>query len=145
MELDAAPATAVVAVRRFRCVGCAAVIAVVPRDVEPRRHYSRPAIALALALWSMASLPAAEVRRRISPWLITGATAAAEGWVALRRWARAGRAGRLFSCIGRRLRLGGSLRRVAARLAEIALGHAPPALRRAAPEAQVFHGAVTMA
>jgi hypothetical protein len=100
---ETAPVTAIVAVRRYRCVGCGAVIAVVPRDVEPRRHYSRPAIALALGLWSLASLPAAEVRRRISPWPITGTTAGAEGWVALRRWARAGRAGRLFSRIGRQL------------------------------------------
>jgi hypothetical protein len=43
------------------------VIAVVPRDVESRRHYSRPAIALALA-----------------PWPVVGATAAAEDWPAAR-------------------------------------------------------------
>jgi hypothetical protein len=129
--------------RRYRCVTCAAVIAVVPRDVESRRHYSRPAIALALALWSLTSLPAAEVRRRISPWPIVGATGAAEGWVTLRRWARAGRAGRLFGAVGRQLV--GTLREVAGLLAGVALGHAPPILRHLPRLAQVFHGAVAMA
>jgi hypothetical protein len=137
------PAVAVVAIRRFRCVACTAVIAVVPRDVEPRRHYSRPAIALALALWSLAALPPAEVRRRISPWPIVGATAAAEGWISLRRWAKAGRAGRLFSAVGREL--SGSLRQIAGQLASVALGHAPPSVRDRPREAQVFHGAVAMA
>jgi hypothetical protein len=140
---DAAPTVEVVRVRRYRCVPCGALITVAPRDVEPRRHYSRPAIALALAVWSLAAQPAAAVRRRISPWRVTGATAAAEGWVALRRWARAGRAGRLFRAIGRPL--AGSLRQVAAQLAGIALGHAAPGLRGLAREAQVFHGAVAMA
>jgi len=140
---ESAPAVVVVALRRYRCVACAAVIAVVPRDVEPRRHYSRPAIALALALWSVAPLPPAEIRQRISPWPIVGATAAGEGWVTLRRWARAGRAGRLFGAVGRPLV--GTLRQVAGRLAAIALGHAPPVLRHLPREAQVFHGAVAMA
>lgn len=133
----------VVAVRRYRCVSCGAVIAVVPRDVEPRRHYSRPAIALALALWSLASLPAAEVRRRVSPWPVVGVTAAAEGWVSLRRWVRAGRAGRLFRAVARPV--AGGLREVAARLAEQALGRAPPAVRDQPRSAQVFCGAVAMA
>jgi hypothetical protein len=140
---DSAPVVRVVALRRYRCVACAAVIAVVPRDVESRRHYSRPAIALALALWSLTSLPPAEVRRRISPWPVVGATAAAEGWVTLRRWARAGRAGRLFGAVGRLLV--GTLRQVAGLLAAVALGHAPPILRHLPREAQVFHGAVAMA
>jgi hypothetical protein len=140
---DATPVVQVVALRRYRCVGCAAVIAVVPRDVEPRRHYSRPAIALALALWSLAHLSPAEVRRRISPWPIVGATAAAEGWCSLRRWARAAGAGRLFKAVDRELV--GTLREIAGWLAVLALGHAPPSLRHLPREAQVFHGAVAMA
>ena len=140
---DSAPVLRVVVLRRYRCVACAAVIAVVPRDVESRRHYSRPAIALALALWSLTSLPPAEVRRRISPWPVVGATAAAEGWVTLRRWARAGRAGRLFGAVSRPQV--GTLRHVAGHLAAVARGHVPPILRHLPREAQVFHGAVAMA
>jgi len=134
-------AIAVVALRRYLCVGCAAVTTVVPRDVEPRRHYSRPAIALALALWSMASLPPAEVRQRISPWRVRGATGAG-GWFTLRRWACAARAGRLFRALGHVV--GGSLRQVAASVATRALGHAPPSLRGEPREVQVFQGAVRL-
>ena len=131
-----------VALRRYRCLACRAVIAVVPSEVEPRRHYSRPAIALALALWSLSSLPPHEVRRRISSWSITGATAAAEGWISLRRWVRAASAGRLFRAISRTL--DGSPRQIAARVAQAALAHAPPTLRHLPIGAQVFHGAVSM-
>lgn len=139
---DGAPEVAVVALRRFRCVGCGAVITVVPLEVEPRRHFSRPAIALALGLWSLSSLPPREVRRRISPWLITGATAAAEGWVSLRRWARAAAAGRLFRAMARAFE--GSLRHVAGRVAQTAQAHAPPSVRQQLIGAQVFDGAVQM-
>ena len=132
----------VVALRRYRCVVCRAVIAVVPLEVEPRRHYSRPALALALALWSLSQLPPREVRRRVSPWRITGATAAAEGWTSLRRWARAVMIGHLFRAIDRAL--DGSPRDAAARAARTALALAPPTLRDLPIGAQVFHGAVSM-
>ncbi len=137
------PEIVVVALRRFRCIGCRAVISVVPLEVEPRRHYSRPAIVLALALWSLSSMPAREVRRRISPWSITGATAAEEGWTSLRRWARAARAGRLFRATARAFE--GRLRHVAGRVAQTALGFAAPAARQLPIGAQVFDGAVSMA
>ena len=133
---------AVVAVRRFRCVRCRALITVVPLEVEPRRHYSRPAIAQALALWSLSSLPPREVRRRISPWPIIGATASAEGWASLRRWARAARAGRLFRALGRAFE--GGLREAAARVADVVRGRAPPTMRHLSIGAQVFDGAVQM-
>lgn len=117
------------------------MVTVVPLEVEPRRHYSRPAIALALALWSLSSLPPREVRRRISPWSITGTTAAG-GWLALRRWARAAGAGRLFRALGRAL--DGSLREIAVRVADAARAQASPTVRRLAIGAQVFDGAVRM-
>jgi len=139
---DAVAKVRVVALRRYRCLACKAVVVVVPSEVEPRRHFSRPAIALALALWSLSSLPPREVRRRISDWSTTGTTAAAEGWVSLRRWARAAMAGRLFRAVARGFE--GSLRQVAGRLAQAALAHAPPTERQQPIGAQVFAGAVTM-
>lgn len=143
-EPDAGPVVAVVTVRRYQCRDpeCGAVIQVMPRDIEPRRHYSRPAIALALGLWSLTALPATQVRRRISPWPVVGATAA-RSWTTLRRWARAASAGRLFRAVSRCLE--GPPRQVAGHLAEVVLGHAPPSVRHLPREAQVFHGAVTMA
>lgn len=138
---EGVPEEAGVALRRYRCLACRAVITVVPTEVEPRRHYSRPAIALALALWSLSGLPPREVRRRISSWSILGATTA-ERWVTLRRWAGAASAGRLFKAIGRAL--DGSALEVAARVAQAAQAHAPPTLRHLPIGAQVFHGAVSM-
>jgi len=68
---------------------------VVPRGIVRRRLYSASAIALALALYGVAALAPAEVRRRVSPLRFVGATAAA-GWASLRRWSRAVRASQIF-------------------------------------------------
>ena len=64
----APPSIEVVLVRRYLCLGCDAVLTVVPREVEPRRHYSRPAIALALARLGLWGETAAAIRRAVSPW-----------------------------------------------------------------------------
>jgi len=77
-----------VTVRRYRCTRCSAVLVVVPRGVLPRLRYGAVAIALALALWSVEGLPAAEVRSRVSPFRVVGHDAR-RGWRSLRRWARA--------------------------------------------------------
>lgn len=110
-------------VRRFACQGCGAVITVVPRSILPRRLYSAGAIGLALALWGVAGMVPAEVRARVSPFTVVGATAAA-GWASLRRWSRAVRAGRLFPVV-RALPEGASLRQVAARAATTLAAFAP--------------------
>ncbi len=102
-------------VRRYQCQPCGAVVVVVPRGVLRCRLYSAAAIALALALYGVAALAPSEVRRRVSPLGIVGATAAT-GWASLRRWSRAVRAERLFPSV-RALRPGASLRQVAARVA----------------------------
>ena len=111
-------------VRRYQCQPCGAVVVVVPRGVLRRRLYSASAIALALALYGVAALAPGEVRRRVSPLRIVGATAAA-GWASLRRWAGAVRGGRLFPVV-RALPAEATLRQVAARtattLAAYALG-----------------------
>lgn len=73
--------------RRYRCLACHAVCLVVPRGVWPRRRYLGSAIALALALWTVRSMPESAVREQISPMPMVGL--AVTGWTTLRRWARA--------------------------------------------------------
>lgn len=111
----APPVVGDVACRRYRCLGCGAILLVVPRGVLRRRLYSAAAIALALALWGVNGLAAREVRRRVSPWRRLGATAAS-GWASLRRWARVVRAAVLFATV-RAAQAGARLRDVAARAA----------------------------
>jgi len=122
-ELGAAAALIEILARRFACQSCGAIIMVVPRGLLARRLYSAGAVALALALWGVAGLAPAEVRARVSPFTIVGATAAA-GWASLRRWSRAVRAGRLFPAV-RALPAEASLRQVAARAATTLAASAP--------------------
>ena len=63
----AARALIVLRIRRYLCQGCHAVVTVLPREAAPRRHYSVPAIAWALALFGLTGLAYAEVRARTSP------------------------------------------------------------------------------
>lgn len=84
--------------RRYRCRACRAVVTVVPREVLPRRQYTASAIGLALALFALLGLSAADVRTRISTWSIVG-PAAAGRWITLRRWIDAVRRGELFPCL----------------------------------------------
>lgn len=81
------PETITVAVRRYRCTACGAVPTVVPRETAARQRYSRPAILVALALWSLLELDGGEVRRRISPHPARG-FAEPRVWPSLRRWVR---------------------------------------------------------
>jgi hypothetical protein len=81
LGVTAAATTAVIACRRYRCVGCGAVITVVPRGIEPRRHYGRAAICLALALWALGGQPTTVVRARVGTWPSREATS----WRAIRR------------------------------------------------------------
>jgi len=94
-EARGAPQMLTVACRRYLCLGCGAVVLVVPAAMLPRRWYSASAIALALALYGLERQPPAAVRARTSPFKVVGYRAAA-GWVTLRRWADAVRVGRLF-------------------------------------------------
>jgi len=140
---DDEPVTVVVDVRRYECQHCGAVITVVPRDVEPRRHYSRPAIALALARFGLLGESPAAVRRAVSPWRVVGA-AAAGMWITLGRWIVAVRRGTLLRQT-RASPLGATARQIAERAAQGAAAHAPPTLRHLPIVAQVFHGASHMA
>lgn len=84
--------------RRYLCRRCGAVIAVVPRGVLRGRLFSAAAIGWALALLALVGLGVAEVRRRVSPWSIVGASAFS-GWAQFRRWIRASRSGALFAAV----------------------------------------------
>ena len=114
-----------VVLRRYRCRGCRAIVAVGPRGLVRRRLFSAGAIGLSLALWAIERLPAGAVRRRVSPWRVVGAAAAAT-WSSLRRWAGAVRAGRLWPRTVGVPADGMPLREVAARaacrLAALAIG-----------------------
>lgn len=86
-QLGGRSVVAEITARRYRCRRCSAVIAVVPRGVLPRLRYGAVAVAMALALWSAEGLPAAAVRRRVSPFRVVGHEAR-RGWRSLGRWAR---------------------------------------------------------
>jgi hypothetical protein len=125
LEPGGVPVVGGIVTRRYRCQPCGAVIAVVPAGMLRRRLYSAGAIALALALYGVTGLGPAKVRARVSPLRIVGATAAA-GWASLRRWARAVRASRLFSCV-RAPPETATLRQVAGRAATTLAAYAPGA------------------
>jgi hypothetical protein len=134
LDLDSRPTWVVIACRRYECTSCDAILTVVPRGVAPRRHYGHAAIAMALALWAIVQVPIAEVRRRVCAWRITDESSTR--WPALERWARAAHDA-----------LGGasvSLVTAAGRAAQIAIGRAPPCMRRAPRWAQAFAGGSAM-
>jgi hypothetical protein len=136
---DATPTIHIVPVRRYLCRRCDAVMTVVPREVEPRRHYARSAIALALARLGLLHEAANTIRRATSPWRVVTTA----GWRTLRRWIAAVRRGVLFASA--RPLASWTAIQVAERVAQIALAHASPSLRRAPTLMQVFAGAVAMA
>jgi hypothetical protein len=118
LEITAAPTVTVIGCRRYLCLACGAVILVVPRGIEPRRHFGRAAICLALALWAVDRAPTPAVRRRVSPWRSSAMT-----WRAPRAWAQAIAAGAWAWC---RAAAGRAPHQAAARAAQIAAGRAPP-------------------
>jgi len=141
-EPSGAPQTVVLLVRRYQCQPCGAIVTVVPQGVVPRRYYAAPAIALALVLFALRRLPAAEVRARVSPWRVVG-DAAHGGWSTLRRWCRAAKRGALFvpgfpdvrSCP-----TDFTLRQVAERIAAALSSLAPPGMGELSPEVRAFFG-----
>jgi hypothetical protein len=136
----ASPAIVVLAVRRYRCQPCGAVVTVVPRETATGRLYTTSAVAWALALFGVARLPAAHVRRSTSPWRVVGA-AAVRRWVTLRRWVAAVVEGRLF-CRLPRPPNGCDARQAAGRIAIAVSAHAPPTLASVPLPARAFFGAV---
>jgi hypothetical protein len=132
LDPERPPGWVVVACRRFRCMRCGAVLLVVPRGVVPRRHYGYAAIAMAFALWALVQAPVSEVRRRVCAWR----TSHEMRWPTLARWARA-----THDEIGDASM---TLVAAAARVAQVAIGRAPPHLRHAERWAQAFAGGAAM-
>ena len=128
-----------VAIRRYRCQRCGAVISVVPSEVMPRRLYTASAIAWALGLYGLLKESATEVRTRVCPWRIVGV--AATGWITLRRWIRAVRSQRLWRCV-RSLPANATARMVAERAATTVAAHAPPQAMVLSIYEAVFAGAM---
>jgi len=85
----------VVPTRRYRCQLCDAILVVVPRGMLPRKRYSGPAIAFALALWALSHLRQPEVFERVSVFELS-AYVEAHGWRSLRRWTRDAVAGAMW-------------------------------------------------
>lgn len=95
------------------------MVTVVPRGIEPRRHYGRAAICLALALWALGGQPTTTVRARVGAWPSREATS----WRTLRRWGAAIASGAWSWCTSA---AGLAPRAAAARAAQIAAGLASP-------------------
>ena len=128
----AVPEEMEIAVRRYRCRACKAVLVVVPRGVARGHRYSLSAIAWALALWAYQQLPAAAVRARTSTARYVGASGVTR-WSSLRRWTR--RASALFG-VATSAR---TLRACAARVVTFVAAHAP--IASGAVPSDAFHGA----
>ena len=92
----AKPEATSVCLRRYRCQVCSTICVVGPADIAPRYLYSATAIAWAIALYGLAKLGVAAVRRRVAIWQRIGA-AAYGSWSTLRRWIRDIKHGRLFA------------------------------------------------
>lgn len=112
--------------RRYLCTGCGAVLTVLPASAQARKHFSGVAIALALTLWGLCGLSAAQVRAQVSDWVHTGASA--RGWRSLARWVAQVAGGELFAALG--VRAQGSPQELAARAAQALCGTCPPEVRR---------------
>lgn len=134
---EQAPATEVLLCRRYLCTGCGAVLTVLPASAQARKHFSGAAIALALTLWGLCGLSAAQVRAQVSDWVHTGA--AARGWRSLARWAAQVAGGELFAALG--VRVDGSPQELAARVAQALCGTCPPEVRRQPLPHQAFAAA----
>lgn len=140
LEADGEPGVWEVAVRRYECQRCGAVMTVVPAEMLTRRQYSAPSIALALYLWVVAGLPDREVRGRVCAWRVRGRNS--RGWAQLYRWARD--VGGLFPLPRALSVTAGSTRTLAQQVLSILRALCPPGLSGASPAMQVFEGAVRM-
>jgi hypothetical protein len=132
LEVDGEPGVVAIAVRRYECQRCGAVMTVVPAGMLARRQYSASSIALALHLWLELGVSDREVHGRLCAWQLRGRSG--RGWAQLYRWAR--RAAALFS-LPRLMTTSDAAGRALVTLralAPIALSAAPSAL-------QTFEGA----
>lgn len=143
MQPGAVPQILTVPLRRYWCRHCHAVLQVVPRGVLPHKHFAAAALVLALFLFGLQGLPAAQVRQQISPWTQLGLSAQG-GWHTIKRWLLAQRQGRLFPQV-RAVPKDFTLRQVAQRVATTALSFAPPGTWGLSPPERAFYGGAQMA
>jgi hypothetical protein len=127
----------ILSLRRYRCCACGATVTVMPAGVLSFKHYSAPAIVLALALFGVLALPVPEVRRRVSPWRVRGY--AATGWHSLLRWIQEARRGALIS--GARSSPTGFTRRQVAERVGMALAAVVPHVEGVSIPDRAFAGA----
>jgi hypothetical protein len=132
LEVDSEPGTVTIAVRRYECQSCGAVMTAVPAGMLARRLYSAPSIALALYLWLVIGLSDRLVRVRICAWQLRGRSG--RGWAQLYRWA--GSAASVFGL----LRIANTAD-AAVRVLVTLRAMAPVALSAAPSELQIFEGA----
>jgi hypothetical protein len=132
LEVDGEPGVVAIAVRRYECQRCGAVMTVVPAGMLARRQYSASSIALALYLWLAVGLSDRLVRGRVCAWQVRGLSD--RGWAQLYRWAR--RAASLFG-LPRMLSASDGATRVLVTLRALA----PVALSAAPIAVQIFEGA----
>ena len=126
--------------RRYKCKPCSAIIEVVPPSVEPRRLYSRQAIAWALKLFGVDRVSAGGTAVLLQPWRRVGFTARST-WVQLRRWCRAIGHGALFDFV-QSAPQSWTHRQVAERAAMTVAAYAPIEMRQSDLSAQVWAGAL---
>lgn len=132
------PAREGLALRRYVCLRCDAVLVVGPRGIAPRKRYSGSAIAFAFALWALAGKSQPEVFRRVSVFGLSPSVVA-QGWHSLRRWVADVLAGALWPglCVHAPL---STCRQHAERIAATLTGFAPDP-EVGSPAARAFHGA----
>jgi hypothetical protein len=136
LALGERPGVFVIAVRRYACQLCRAVMTVVPSGMLARRQYSGPSIALALHLWLVAGLCDRAVRAQVCAWQLRGRSP--RGWAQLYRWA--GHAASLFA-LPRALSAQGDRRDVVQRVLTTLQALSPAAFSDAPIARQIFEGA----
>ncbi len=138
-----APKTVQVALRRYLCRPCGAVVAVGPRGVLRHKHFSAAAIVLALWYLGFKGLPTPQVRQRISPWSPTQERLTSS-WAAPKRWLFCQQQGRLFRTV-RKAPAEFSEQERAQRVAMAAMSRAPPQCWALGPPERAFFGGAHLA
>src|SRR5690606_17527037 len=87
-----------IALRRYRCLGCRAILVVGPWDLLPDLLYSLVTVVVALAQWALGATKAS-VRAQLGAFSVVGVSTL-RGWPSLRRWADRAAQGRLLAEVG---------------------------------------------
>src|SRR5690606_37551350 len=112
-----------IALRRYRCLGCRAILVVGPWDLLPDLLYSLVTVVVALAQWALGATKAS-VRAQLGAFSVVGVWTLT-GWPSLRRWADRAAQGRLLAGVA--VSISGSRRGPAAGWVHIRAGAGAPA------------------